>query len=161
MKTTFYYLDTSALVKRYIQETGSDNMDYIFSLPFHKRIFSSIFTIVEFTSTGNRLLKTQRIDPGEWNEMTQTFLYDMETFIHFISVDDRIILLSVALVKEHGLRPGDAIQLASLIHCRDNIREIDTDIQFIASDNLLCLAAEKEGFKVHNPSSITEEWDIH
>ena len=159
--TPFYYLDTWALVKHYKPENGSDNIEHLFSYSFQKRILTSTFTIIEIASTGNRLVKSNAITLNAWNKMTIAFSYDSDEFIHFVSLDDRIILLSVALIKKHGLRPGDAIQLASLIQCRDSVRGYEIEVQFVASDNLLCLAAEKEGFKVHNPASITEEWDIH
>ncbi len=57
-----YYLDTSALLKRYKSEPGSDNIYDLFascgSLP--KRLLTSLFTIVEMTSVSDRFAR-QRV----------------------------------------------------------------------------------------------------
>ena len=59
---TIFYLDTSALVKRYKTEEGSDIIDCLYdNLPRGNSMATSFLTVLEFVSAIRRLLKGNRI----------------------------------------------------------------------------------------------------
>ncbi len=58
-------------------------------------------------------------------------------------VTSEILIDAVSLLKEHPLRTGDAIQLASLLDVRNNLA--DPDITFVVSDRRLAQAAVNAG----------------
>ncbi len=156
-----YYLDTSVLVKRYKPEEGSENIDRLFSsLPSNeKRLITSIFSIVEFASAGDRLAKSGTITKTTYGKMIKAFNEDAEQYFHFLSMDDGIVFLAAEMVKKYSIRPGDALQLASLKRSRDTVSGYDLEIVFLAADISLCKAAVEEGFRVLNPAGQSKtEW---
>jgi len=143
---TFYYLDTSALVKRYAPEVGTDILDDLFADPQAALVIANI-TIVEMYSALNRKRRNREITHEDFRLAIAVFEADIlaGTF-HFLEVDNAHIQRSTALIVQHdGLRAYDALQLA-----------ISLDLEplepvFVAADDTLCDAAEAEGLTVLNP----------
>ncbi len=156
-----YYLDTSALLKRYKSEPGCDNIYDLFAYcrSFPKKLLTSLFTIVEIASVCDRFTKQRILSKAFQKELLQTFAADAEESIHFVSMDDGILLSAADFVRKYSLRPGDALHLASLERARESVSGYDLEVVFVASDNPLCEAAAKEGFTVANPETATnKEW---
>jgi len=60
---TIFYLDTSALVKRYKTEEGTDIIDYLYDkLPKGHSMATSFLTVLEFASAIRRLLAEGKQD---------------------------------------------------------------------------------------------------
>ena len=71
---TIFYLDTSALVKRYKTEEGSDMIDYLYNnLPKGHSLATSFLTVLEFVSAIRRLLKGNRISKDDFETIISTF----------------------------------------------------------------------------------------
>jgi len=69
-----FYLDTSALVKRYKTEEGSDIIDYLYdNLPKEHSLAASFLTVLEFVSAIRRLLKGNRISQDDFETIISTF----------------------------------------------------------------------------------------
>lgn len=153
-----YYLDTSAILKRYKPEAGSDNIDALFaySQSFPKRLITSVFTIVELCSVAERLAKADVISKRSQEKLLRIFAADAERHIHFLSMDDGIVLSAAEAVRKYSLRPGDALHLASLERARESMSGYDIQIVFVASDNALCKAASAEDFTVANPEEASK-----
>ena len=67
---TIFYLDTSALVKRYKAEEGSDIIDYLYdNLPRGHSMATSFLTVLEFVSAIRRLQKGNRISQDDFELM--------------------------------------------------------------------------------------------
>ena len=63
---TIFYLDTSALVKRYKTEEGSDIIDNLYdNLLRGHSMATSFLTVLEFVSAIRRLLKGNRISQDD------------------------------------------------------------------------------------------------
>jgi predicted nucleic acid-binding protein len=60
-----YYLDSSALVKRYHAEAGSDRVRALFKVPAN-RIISSRLAILEIDSTFARLVREEVITGADF-----------------------------------------------------------------------------------------------
>ena len=136
-------------------------MDDVFSLasPLKKPFLTSVFTIVEVASAGERLVRSQVISKAAYGKIIQALAHDADQSIHFLSMDDGIIFSAAEMVKRYGLRPGDAIHLASLKRSLDIVNGFDLEIVLIAADRLLCSAAAKEGFVILNPDEYSrKEW---
>ncbi|MEO6807076.1 MAG: type II toxin-antitoxin system VapC family toxin [Edaphobacter sp.] len=65
-----------------------------------------------------------------------------------------VISEATGLVDRHGLRALDSIQLASAMVARTTLTGNDS-MTFAASDHKLLQAAQKEGFVIWNPASVT------
>jgi predicted nucleic acid-binding protein len=96
------------------------------------------------------IMKTSR------GKLLRTFAADAEQYIRFLSMDDGIVVSAAESVHKYSLRPGDALQLASLERARELASGYNTEVVLVASDNALCEAASKEGFTVANPETATK-----
>ena len=156
-----FYLDTSALLKRYKSEAGSDNIYLLFdySKRTRKRLITSIFTTVELASVSHRFMKQGMLSEAFEMELLQTFADDAEEYLRFVGIDDAIILSAAKAVWKHSLRAGDAIHFASLKRAREYLSTQGLDIVFVSSDNVLSQVTVEAGFRVANPQTASEkEW---
>jgi hypothetical protein len=68
-------------------------------------------------------------------------------------VDDEIVELATDLTQRHPLRGYDAVHLATaLILNRALVENALPPLTFVAADDVLCEAAEKEKLTVGNPN---------
>lgn len=159
----FYYLDTSSLLKRYKSETGSDNIDDLFAqIHFtRQKIFTSSFTSVEIVSASQRLLKVKKIARDSYRKILLSFISDIDPYIQFVPISNDIIVIAMWIVDRYSLRPGDALQLACMLHIRDIVKTNQEEITFIASDKSLCSAAVREKITTFDPTLYSqEEWKL-
>jgi hypothetical protein len=124
------FFDTSALIKRYITETGSKKVDELFDAA--ESIVISPVTKIETFSTINRLLMEKVISEKNYQLLKSNINYDFKYF--------EALSLSKKLQE-------NAIQLAACLHRR----EIWT---FIVSDLKLKRAAQAEALEVIDPTEF-------
>ena len=103
------FFDSSALVKHYIQEKGSDEFNEIFRRS--ENMFVSIICLPEIFSALNRLKRTKLITGRQYDSIKKGVLEDFEgmTVCH-LSID--VITQSIRLLENHLLRAMDALHLA-------------------------------------------------
>ena len=147
------YLDTSALVKLYITERGSERMVELASEDAGHDLATCAITQVEFHSAVDRRRRRRGGDMGEdaAERAVESFneRFRIDVFRH--AVDDRTLDLACVLVHRHALRAYDAVQLAAcLFLLRLGARD---DLTFISADRRLLTAAQAEGLAVLNPES--------
>ena len=142
----FYFLDTSALVKRYHSEKGTAEIDEIFSEEDKAIVISSI-CITEMVSAMNRKKEDKTISKDDLDAALSRFFQDAIKEFLILELDDGHIKDSVALVLKHGLRTLDALQLAVAVGLKE------TTPIFVCADKKLVSIAEKEGLKVINPEN--------
>jgi predicted nucleic acid-binding protein len=71
-----YYLDASALVKRYVDETGSDWLRATMAPAQHFLLFTSRMVIVEVISAFARRIRDGSLTPGEFTVVRDAFRFD-------------------------------------------------------------------------------------
>jgi predicted nucleic acid-binding protein len=107
-----YFLDTSALIKRYIQEKETEAVRRIFAES--TEIYVSFITELETTSSLRRLLMEGKIT----NQQFESLLHESEEdFIDFKVVPFSLEIMSMAkeLIKKYQLKTLDSIQLATYL----------------------------------------------
>lgn len=139
-----YFIDTSALFKRYVNEKGSSAVDRIFSDNNNKYISS--LTIVEVISNLRRLVDVNKIlNEEEFKIVAGTFLKDVKTgTIQVVEVKTPVILKSMDLCAKRHITPMDALQLAAVL-------ENPEELIFVCSDKRLLSLAKEEGVDTLNP----------
>ena len=145
------YLDTSALVKLYISEPGSERMAELASEDAPDSLASSAITQVEFHSAIDRRRRRRGGDMGEGEAERAVERFDRRFRSAFFRypVDDQTLDLACDLVHRHALRAYDAVQLAAcLFLLRLNTRD---GLTFVSADRRLLTAARSEGLEVVNP----------
>ena len=134
------FFDTSALIKNYIEETGSEKVSAL--MEEADEIFVSKITIIECFSTLKRILSERLISKSDYIRLKKEILYDFEFFSR-VSLTPEIC---EQLIDEYQLKTLDSIQLAASLSVSD---EIDA---FICCDNKLLKAAEAESLATLNPA---------
>ncbi len=140
----FYFLDTSALVKRYHSEKGTDKIDKIFSQDDRVIVISSI-SITEMVSALNRKKEDKTILKEDLKIALSKFFHDAIKDFLIIELDGEHIKGSIMLVLKRNIRTLDALQLAVAI----GVKELK--VTFVCADKKLVSVAEKEGLQTINP----------
>jgi len=137
----FYFFDTSALVKRYHAEDGSERVDEIFGSGDAVIVISNL-SITETISAFKRKQNEGKLDEGDMGFFTSKFFYDVVRDFLVLDLTGKHVRESVRLVLEGDLRTLDALQLAISMDLRGR------ESVFVSSDRKLCGAAEKEGMSI-------------
>lgn len=133
------YLDTSALVKLYVEEKHSDLV----------RVWAERVNVVatnevayaEMASALNRAFREGRISQKGFQSVWHIFDEDWECYT-VVEAGGEVLSLAKELIFRHGLRGFDGIHLASAL-----ILEVEGEVVFGAFDQKLLKAAEREGLR--------------
>jgi predicted nucleic acid-binding protein len=147
----FYYLETSALVKLYVRESGTERVLALTNRATENRLAILALTHVEFRSAVRRRERTGEIPPLVATQLLEAFKRHLEVRFVSQSVTDFVLDIASVLVDRHALRAYDALQLAGYVALRGST---GTDVPvFVCSDHALLAAARREGIPVLDPSS--------
>ena len=150
----FYYLDASAWVKRYYQETGTRWVQKLFTDGV--TLTCASLGVVEVTATLARKAKAREISRGR---LTRKVRELDEDWSHFIQVHLSVEAVNQAreVARQRALRGADAIHLASALVLRSRFVEEEDRLVFVASDHQLKDAARSAGFTVADPEEEDSE----
>lgn len=139
-----YFLDTSALVKRYHREAGSLLLDRLFVQPENTFAIVSL-TISEFTSTFVRKLHEGRLSQTVVHQTLDLFSRDLLAEFSVLDLSREHVDLSVSLILRHNLRAMDGLQLAMCLSL------VPHQPVLVGADRRLLEAARAERLNVLNP----------
>ena len=139
---TFLYLDTSALVKCYIAEDGSD--DVIALMADAAAVATSLVTRTEVAAALAKAVRDDRVDEDEAQRAHRKFLREWPDFGR-VPVTDALVERADALAWEHGLRAYDSIQLAAALACEDMVGALGVDVLLATFDRQLREAVARAG----------------
>ncbi len=149
-----YFLDTSALAKRYHKENGSDFVDRLLE-QIGSRSWISHLSIVEFESVLAIKTRTKEIDPPALEVARRRFRADLAQQrllvaapVHEIHFHSARRLLSQYGVTD-GLRTLDALQLAVAL----DLQQSGHVGVLVAADQRLCRVSILAGCPAVNPDT--------
>lgn len=134
------FLDTSALIKLYIAEIGSQNLEKWAS---GASLVVSQLTYGEVYATLARRLRENLLTAEEHQILCDAFATDWTGFSR-IPFSDAVLAHVPGLCHRHPLRGADAMQLA----CVSMLKEEEIEVHFAVSDQRLLAAARDEGIRV-------------
>jgi predicted nucleic acid-binding protein len=147
-----YFLDTSALAKRYHKENGSEYMDRILEQPGSRSLISNL-SIVELESVLAIKTRTGEINQQSLEIARRRFRADLarQRLLvapplhegHFQSARKLLVRYGVA----EGLRTLDALQLAMAL----DLQQLGQITVLVAADQRLCRIASLAGCSAVNP----------
>lgn len=147
-----YFLDTSALAKRYHKESGSEYMDRILEQSGSRSLISHL-SIVELESVLAIKTKTGEIDEQALQIARRRFRADIarQRLLVAPPVHERHFHSARRLLIQYGVPEGlrtlDALQLAIALDLRQ-FGQVDV---LVAADQRLCRVASIAGCSVVNP----------
>jgi len=149
-----YFWDSSALVKRYIYETGTLWVkDTLRRSKRSERLITKV-TGAEIAAAFARKRRMGEISDRNRRKALRAFLRHFRRSYTKIEVSDTVVNLAVELTQGHPLRGYDAIQLASAMIIDADLRRIGKPgLTFVSADNILCEAAQAEGLLTKNPNN--------
>lgn len=151
---TVYYLDSSAVVKRYVAEAGSEAIRAICT-DAENALFLSELTLVEVSSAFARRARGGGISDVDRQSYLDLFIGDCARDYALIPADRRAIDRAVALTQAHALHRYDALQLACALVASDLLRVAGVaPVQFLSADDELLAAAAAEGLAVAVPNAL-------
>ena len=141
-----YYVDTSALVKRYHVESGSQRVDQLFGDPTATFLTANI-ALTEITSALDRKVQENLLTRDALNTVLAAIARDLLEDFWLIEIERVHILRSQELILRHHLRTLDTLHLAVLLSLQDLAPVL------VSSDQKLLEAAKLERFAVLDPTS--------
>jgi predicted nucleic acid-binding protein len=150
---SFAYFDTSALLKQYVTETGSNWVRTYLASATAPAVFTSHLTAVEATCAFARRLREGTLPPAVHGKLTQAFDYDIAYRYNLLDVMPATIDTARRLANQHPLRAYDAVQLATAWLLNQNLLHTGKPpLTFICDDDRLVAIAQAEGLLTDNPS---------
>ena len=140
----FLDLDSSALVKRYIDEPHSDEVTHLMDQTL--AIGTSAISRVEIGAALARAARAHRLDADGARGAQEQFAEDWPD-LGKVPVTDTLLTRAESLAWKHGLRAYDAVQLAAALVCEEAIVTLDESVLFGCFDDELTAAANEEGFR--------------
>jgi predicted nucleic acid-binding protein len=145
-----YFLDSSAIVKRYLTEVGSGWVRSITDPIAGNNIYLARITGAEVVSA----LVRQSLPPPLLTRNLSDFKNDFQSQYQLISVNSTVVNHAMDLAESHRLRGYDAVQLAAAVEWQQVGKGIGLLLlTFVSADTLLNAAATREGLAVDNPLS--------
>lgn len=149
---TSYYLDTSALSKRYVEEVGTAWLIALLRSPDEHTFLTARITMVEIYSALARRRREGSVLPAHCDIARQAFTAHSSTDYAFIELDLDIIAQAQGLLWRHPLYAYDAVQLASALTVNRILLDAALPpLVFLCADDRLNKAASAEGLLIDNP----------
>ena len=144
-----FYLDTSALVKRYRSEPGTEVVEQLLKDPRPEDRF--FLSILELTSGILRLAKAGRLRDATATRILAQFRSDVREFYKVWPLSEEVAVSAVAMVEQHKLRSADALHLAAAQTIAD-LAPAGLTVM-VTSDRELLTAAEAVRLGVLDPQA--------
>lgn len=133
------YLDTSALVKRYIAELGTAEVSQ--AIAEAELVGTSIIARAEMAAALAKAVRMQVLDHDAGDAALQVFRSEWPRLVR-VQTTELLIARADALAWEWGLRGYDAVHLASAVLWREGM---DEDVTLATFDRTLWEVASQSG----------------
>ncbi|NOZ76907.1 MAG: type II toxin-antitoxin system VapC family toxin [Euryarchaeota archaeon] len=144
-----FYLDTSALVKRYVQEKGSEVIDRLYEKTNkgEAEIVMSLWNVGEFIGVLDKYKNRGEISEKEFQNAlsamfseTEKLLTQKNLTIEYL--DPNLLSSSWGLIIKHGIYAADALQIISAL--------LNSCEYLLSGDQRLIDVAKREGLDAIN-----------
>lgn len=151
---TTFFLESSALVKRYVQEIGTAWMQGLTASATGSSLYIAQITGVETVAAIALRMRRGNTTAQDAVTAIADFRHDFLRDYTPIQITLDVILLGMDLTTRHGLRGYDAVQLAAALNLQAECDALGlARITFLCADNELNAAARAEGLTVDNPNA--------
>jgi predicted nucleic acid-binding protein len=152
---SYFYVDSSALVKRYVSEMGSAWIAALTDPSTGNTVVVAEITRVECAAAiAARHRASGGISLAERNALVNLLLSHFDTEYEITPLNNVVISQAVNLTQRHRLRGYDAVQLAAALDAHATAISAGLlGLTFIAADDDLVAAAQAEGLTADNPNA--------
>jgi predicted nucleic acid-binding protein len=147
-----FYVDTSALVKRYVGEVGTLWMRRVLAHPVRHGIYTAVLAQTEVLSALQRKVREGTLPASEAQRVARRVQRHCADRYRLVAITPARVTQANALVQAHPLRAYDALHLACAVAVREALQPYGLPAPvFVTADAALLTAARAEGFPVDNP----------
>lgn len=155
------YIESSALVKRYLPEQGTEVIDELFD----RRTSSEFFVIslpsaLEIKSVFVRLAKAGRISDAEVRELLASFWADRTKVSSILPFDNSLVEEASGHLDRHPVRTLDAVHVASILRVKETAQRSGERLIVVACDHEVVQACREENIEVLNPESESAQQEL-
>ena len=144
-----FFLDTSTVLKRYVQETGTAWVQALAAPTVRHSLFVVRITLAETVAAITRRERGGSITPQDAATAVADFQLDFARQYRVVEVSAGLVAQAATLARRHALRGYDAVQLAAALE----IHATDPSLTLLSADAELNTAATAEGLAVEDPNS--------
>ncbi len=141
------YVDTSAWVKKYVREPGTERLLKI--VKRCKAVATSSIAYAEVYAAFSRLSRERSLTRREFSSLAHGFERDWRA-LTIVEVSEEVLSRIPALVAKFPLRGFDAIHLSSALWLKSRVSSFET---FLCSDEGLFGSARAVGLNAIDPES--------
>lgn len=117
------YLDASALVKRYVAEAGSTEVNGLISEA--EALGTAVISRAEVSAALAKAVRVKSVSKNAGTSALQAFTADWDNLIR-LQLTEVLVARAAALAWEHGLRGYDAVHLATALFWHETLDEAVT-----------------------------------
>lgn len=148
------FFDSSALVKRYVEETGSAWVGGLCQPAAENTLYVVELTVVETVSAITRRSHRGELSPDDAEAAVSALLLHFNGDYRQVQVTPDLTEEAVEMARRHGLRAYDAVQLAAVLQVQAERQALGlAGLTFLSADNALNAAAVAEGLTVDDPNA--------
>jgi uncharacterized protein len=148
-----YFLDSSALLKRYIPEIGTTWVQNLTARASGNTLLVSRVTSVEILSAIARRQREGSLTSEQTQELRTIFQRHFTDQYEVVELTPSITALAGELCDRQSLRAYDAVQLASAINVLPTVTQSpENSLTFLTADARLLNAAQLENLQADNPN---------
>ena len=137
-----YFVDSSALAKRYVAEIGSAWIQGVLDPATGSVVIIARITSVELISAFTRRERAGSLLPADAGIARTDFRAHLGAEYQIVEVDEHVLSTAMMLAESHGLRGYDAVQLAAAVVIDGQYRAAGLrPIMLLSSDSELNAAA--------------------
>ena len=140
------FFDTSALVKRYADEAGTETVDQLIETTEDTVVITSL-SVIEIASAFRRKYNRGEISERKRDGLLRSFFEEATERFVIIPVDEDCFESAFNLVLEDDLRTLDSLQLAAAL----GLPTPNTGTTFVCADEKLVGVAAQHGLSTRNP----------
>jgi uncharacterized protein len=146
------YVDTSALVTRYVGEVGTIWVRRALARPVRQGISTALLAQPEVLSALQRTVRDRTLAAAEAQRLARCVQRHCARRYRLVAITPACGTEANRLVQTSPLRAYDALHLACAHAVREALQQYGLPAPlFLAADNALLAAARAEGFPVDNP----------
>ena len=142
------YLDTSALVKLYIEEAGTARITALTAEHQDVQVIILDISLIESRSAVRRRQREGDIPSADADRVLRRMEDDAAAAFLLQPSTSAVMEEAARLIDRHPLRAYDALQLAG---CLVAGQDVPGPLTFVCADSRLCEAASLEGVPTLNP----------
>jgi predicted nucleic acid-binding protein len=131
------FFDTSAFVKKYVEEPGTEKVLEICDQA--EQLVLCVICLPELISTLNRLVRERKLTGGDYHKLRDLIFSEIEE-VEICYLTPEVVTQTIRCLENNVLRAMDALHLGCAL-----VAEVDL---FVSSDQQQIEAAGREGLKV-------------